>query len=192
MPTVWVFVCLVLAGLLALAFLIGPLMGLVVIREQGVGIVAKRFAGRSLPPGRLIAVNGEAGLQADTLSPGYHLGYWPWMYRVSKVPMVVVPQGEIALVVASDGAAIPPGRILARLGLRPFPERAPVPHERRREGPSARHPHHRHLPHQHGRFRGDHGRERRRSRDDSAAARGLLVGAGQGGSGDDARWRSHH
>jgi uncharacterized membrane protein YqiK len=115
MPTVWVVVCLVLAGLVAFAMLIGPLTGLVVIRAQEVGIVAKRFARHSLPPGRLIAVNGEAGLQADTLSPGFHLGYWPWMYRVTKVPMVVVPQGEIALVVASDGAAIPPGRILARL-----------------------------------------------------------------------------
>jgi uncharacterized membrane protein YqiK len=114
MPTVWVFVCLVLMGLLALALLIGPVTGLVVVREQEVGIVAKRF-GRSLPAGRLIAVNGEAGLQADTLSPGYHLGYWPWMYRVTRVPMLVVPQGEIALVVANDGGAIPPGRILARL-----------------------------------------------------------------------------
>jgi uncharacterized membrane protein YqiK len=113
MPTVWVFVCLVLMGLVALALLIGPVTGLVVVREQEVGVVAKRF-GRSLPPGRLIAVHGEAGLQADTLSPGYHIGYWPWMYRVTKVPMLAVPQGEIALVVANDGGAIPPGRILAR------------------------------------------------------------------------------
>ena len=128
MPTVWVVVCLTVAGFIALALLIPPLTGLVVIREQEVGVVAKRFARLSLPPGRLIALNGEAGYQADTLAPGCHFGYWPWQYRVIKVPVTVVPQGEIALVVAADGAAIParahPG---ARRRVRQLPGRAQLP-----------------------------------------------------------------
>lgn len=66
-------------------------------------------------PGRFIALNGEAGLQADTLAPGLHFGYWPWQYRVIKVPITIVPQGEIALVLAADGAAIPSERILGRV-----------------------------------------------------------------------------
>jgi uncharacterized membrane protein YqiK len=114
MSTTWVVVCLTCAVPLVLALLAKPLFGLVIVREQEVGIVAKRFARRSLPPGHLIALHGEAGLQADTLAPGYYLGYWPWMYRVTRVPVIVVAQGEIALVVANDGAAIPPGRILGR------------------------------------------------------------------------------
>jgi hypothetical protein len=47
--------------------------GLVVIGEREVGIVVKKFTiGRKgLPAGSLIALNGEAGLQADTLAPGW-------------------------------------------------------------------------------------------------------------------------
>ncbi|MGI2902440.1 SPFH domain-containing protein [Tolypothrix sp. VBCCA 56010] len=91
--------------------------GLVVIGEREVGIVIKKFdiSGRKLPAGRLIALNGEAGLQADTLAPGWHWGYLPWQYSVKKEPVVVVPQGEIALIVAADGAPIPPERILGKI-----------------------------------------------------------------------------
>jgi uncharacterized membrane protein YqiK len=91
------------------------LSSFVLIRERQAGIVVKRFAGKSLQPGRLIALGGEAGLQADTLAPGVHFGYWPWQYRVIKVPVTVVPQGEIALVLAADGGSIPSERILGRV-----------------------------------------------------------------------------
>lgn len=90
-------------------------LGLVIVREREVGVVVKTWSRRDLPSGRLIALDGEAGLQADTLPPGIHLRYWRWAYRVTHVPVIVVPQGEIALVVASDGAPIPAGRILARI-----------------------------------------------------------------------------
>jgi uncharacterized membrane protein YqiK len=91
--------------------------GLVVIGEREVGVVVKKFtlSGKGLPPGRLIALNGEAGLQADTLAPGWHWGYWPWQYAVKKEPVVVVPQGQIALIVAADGASNPPERILGKI-----------------------------------------------------------------------------
>ncbi|HEY9877309.1 MAG TPA: flotillin family protein [Leptolyngbyaceae cyanobacterium] len=89
--------------------------GLVIIGEQEVGIIAKKFAARSLPPGRLVALNGEAGFQADTLAPGWHWGFWPWQYSIRKERMVVIPQGEIALLVANDGASNPPERILGKV-----------------------------------------------------------------------------
>ncbi|MBD2387857.1 SPFH domain-containing protein [Cylindrospermum sp. FACHB-282] len=91
--------------------------GLVVISEREVGIVVRKFtlSGRGLPAGRLIALDGEAGLQADTLAPGWHWGYWPWQYSVRKESVVVVPQGEIALIVAADGASNPPERILGKI-----------------------------------------------------------------------------
>ena len=88
--------------------------GFVLIRERQVGIVIKRFATKSLPPGHLLALEGEAGYQADTLAPGLHFGYWPWQYRIIKVPVTVVEQGEIALVMAADGVAMPSEHILGK------------------------------------------------------------------------------
>ena len=58
---------------------------------------------------------GSQPCQADTLAPGLHLGYWRWQYRIIKVPVTVVPQGEIALVLAADGIAIPAERILGKI-----------------------------------------------------------------------------
>lgn len=104
-------------AVLILLFLpkIGWIAGLIVIGEREVGIVTKKFSSKSLPAGRLIALSGEAGLQADTLPPGWHFGYFPWQYSVHKASVVVIPQDEIGLIVANDGAAIPPERILGHV-----------------------------------------------------------------------------
>jgi len=101
--------------LIILFFIVINVLGIVHIGEQQVGVVIKRFARTSLPPGELIALHGEAGYQADTLPPGLHFGFWIWQYQVQRVSMVVVPQGELALIVARTGAAIPPERILGRV-----------------------------------------------------------------------------
>jgi uncharacterized membrane protein YqiK len=108
----WLWLTVLAVGALSVIL---PLSGLVIIGERQVGIIAKKFALRALKPGQLIALNGEAGYQADTLAPGWHLGYWFWKYSVVRVPVVVVPQGEIALVLAADGASIPSERILGKV-----------------------------------------------------------------------------
>jgi uncharacterized membrane protein YqiK len=106
----------VLGFVLVFLLSIGPLvLGSVFIRERQVGIVVKKFGSRSLLPGRLVALEGEAGYQAETLPPGLHFGYFRWQYRIIKMPVTIVPQGEIALVVAADGAAIPAERILGKV-----------------------------------------------------------------------------
>jgi uncharacterized membrane protein YqiK len=109
--TVLVVLLSVVFGLSALYWL----LGLVLIDARQVGIVVKRFAATSLPPGRLIALNGEAGYQADTLAPGLHFGYWRWQYQVFKAPVTEVSPGEIALVVSADGAPIRAERILGQV-----------------------------------------------------------------------------
>jgi uncharacterized membrane protein YqiK len=96
------------AGLL----LISLLFGVVVINEQESGLVVRRY-GRALPAGRIIATEGEAGYQAQMLPPGWHFPLWSWKFKVRKVPLVEVMPGQIALVVAKDGAAIPAERVLA-------------------------------------------------------------------------------
>jgi uncharacterized membrane protein YqiK len=103
-----VIVVLIVVGIFSL-------FGLVIISERQVGIVIKRFSSRSLPPDRLIALNGEAGYQAETLAPGIHLWKFPWMFNIRKVPVTVIPQGEIGLIVAADGASIPQERILGKV-----------------------------------------------------------------------------
>jgi uncharacterized membrane protein YqiK len=98
------------------ALLLSPaLLGMVLISERQVGIVVKKLATRTLPPGRLIALHGEAGYQAEILAPGLHLFKWFFLYSIRKVPLTIIPQGEIGLVVAADGALIPPERILGRV-----------------------------------------------------------------------------
>ncbi|MEY2428605.1 MAG: hypothetical protein QOJ40_1490, partial [Verrucomicrobiota bacterium] len=101
--------------LTVLAWLTPTLSGMVFIRERQVGVVVKKFGSRSLAPGRLVALAGESGYQADILPPGLHAGYFRWQYRILKMPVTVVPQGEIALVIAADGAAIPAERILGKV-----------------------------------------------------------------------------
>src|SRR5689334_5856413 len=95
-----------LVFLLVLAWLFPIVSRMVYIRERQVGVAVKKFGARSLPPDRLVALAGEAGYQADTLAPGIHFGLFRWQYRILKVPVMIVPQGEVALVLAADGAAI--------------------------------------------------------------------------------------
>jgi uncharacterized membrane protein YqiK len=89
------------------------ILGLVIIGESQVGIVIKKFSSKQLKEGKLIALNGEAGYQADTLGPGYHLGFFPWQYTVERRKMVEIQAGQIGLILASDGEPIPQNRILA-------------------------------------------------------------------------------
>ncbi|MCB9077310.1 MAG: flotillin family protein [Anaerolineaceae bacterium] len=110
---------IIVVGLLIVALVViipfaSRVAGLVTIKENQVGIVVRKF-GKSLPPGKLIALNNEAGYQADTLPPGWHFGYWLIKYKVERMPVVVVPPGQIALVVAADGTSIPSARILGKI-----------------------------------------------------------------------------
>ena len=94
---------------------IGWILGLIVVGEKEVGIVVKKFSRHNLPAGQLVALNGESGYQADVLSPGWHFSYFPWQYNVRREALIMIPQGEIGLVVANDGASIPPERILGKV-----------------------------------------------------------------------------
>jgi uncharacterized membrane protein YqiK len=98
---------------IVIALLAIDVIGLRIIDEQHSGLVIKRF-GKPLPDGRIIATDGEAGYQARMLSPGWHLGWWRWRYKIVKVPVTIVGPGEIALVVAADGKPIPSERVLGK------------------------------------------------------------------------------
>jgi uncharacterized membrane protein YqiK len=105
--------------LLALTYkLLLRLLGMVIIPNNGAGLVNKKFGlggkNTTLPDGKIIALAGEAGLQADTLAPGLHFWLWPWQYSVSVVPFVTIKEGQIGVVEARDGVPLSDGRVLAR------------------------------------------------------------------------------
>lgn len=91
--------------------------GLVIVPEDKIGLVTKKFVlfgKQTLPEGRIIAINGEAGFQGQTLAPGVYFGKWIWQYSINFQPFTVIPTGKIGLLLAKDGAELETGRILAR------------------------------------------------------------------------------
>ncbi|MEM7756410.1 MAG: SPFH domain-containing protein, partial [Planctomycetota bacterium] len=95
----------------ALAFV--PLSSLVYVDADRVGVVKKNALGESLPQGRIIALDGQMGVQAEILPPGWHLWYWPVIYEVSTVPLTDVPADKVGLVEARDGQPLDPGQLFA-------------------------------------------------------------------------------
>lgn len=93
-------------------------LGIIIVPDDSIGTVTKKFvvfgANSNLPDGQIVALQGEAGYQADSLAPGLHMGLWPWQYTIDLVKFIVVPQGKIGVVQACDGRPLPSGRIVAR------------------------------------------------------------------------------
>jgi uncharacterized membrane protein YqiK len=91
---------------------------MVIIPEDKIGLVTKKFvlfgSNKSLPDGKIIALNGEPGFQAQTLAPGLYWGYWVWQYSIDQAGLTVIPRGKIGLISARDGNQLPTGAILAR------------------------------------------------------------------------------
>jgi uncharacterized membrane protein YqiK len=108
-----------LIGWAALALFIAALVAVFAcirfIPNNRVGIVEKLWGPRSLDGGHLIALNGEAGYQADLLRGGIHFGYWRWQYRIHQVALVTIPQGKIGYVYARDGEPLQPAQTLGRV-----------------------------------------------------------------------------
>lgn len=74
------------------------------IPNNAVGVVEKLWSlSGSVSEGRIIALSGEAGYQADLLRGGVHLGYWRSQFAVHVARLVTIPQGKIGYVYARDG-----------------------------------------------------------------------------------------
>ncbi|HEX5105231.1 MAG TPA: SPFH domain-containing protein [Pirellulaceae bacterium] len=85
------------------------------IPNNYVGVVEKLWSAKgSVPEGHILALDDEAGFQADLLRGGIHFGYWRWQYRVHRCPLVTVPQGKIGYVYSRDGQPLPPNQTLGR------------------------------------------------------------------------------
>ena len=98
-------------------FILRVFFGLVIVPEDRIGLVTKKFVligKQELPEGRIVATEGEAGFQAQTLPPGVYFWKWIWQYEITFQPFTIIPTGQIGLVLAKDGAELETGRVLGR------------------------------------------------------------------------------
>ena len=114
--TYW-WVLIPIATVIMYKWVLRVLFGMIIVPENRIGLVTKKFiifGNKSLPAGRIIASDGEAGYQIDPLSPGLHWGLWIWQYQVTLQEFTIIPKGKIGLISAKDGNQLPTGQILAR------------------------------------------------------------------------------
>ena len=105
---------LVFVGFVALiVFLVIVRRIFVNVGAREIAIKERRYFGRRMPPGRVVATEGEVGIQADVLKPGLHLIKWPFEKVVHKVPLIEIGSDELGLIEAVDGDPMPAGRIYA-------------------------------------------------------------------------------
>lgn len=114
----WSWVAIPILMVVFYKFILRVFFGMIIIPEDKIGLVTKKFvlwgANKSLPDGKIIALNNEPGFQADTLAPGLYWGYWIWQYEINQAPLMIIPKGKLGLISAKDGVQLPKGAILAR------------------------------------------------------------------------------
>jgi len=102
-------VAAVVVGLLILAY-----YSIVIVTGSEMAVMERRWFGKKMPQGRVVAMGNEVGIQARTLGPGLHF-LIPFIYVARKYPFIEIKDGEIGIIEAIDGNPIPPGRIFAQV-----------------------------------------------------------------------------
>src|SRR6185436_2189270 len=101
------------AFVVLIAFLIIVNRIFVNVGAREIAIKERRYLGAKMPPGRVVATEGEVGIQADVLKPGLHLIKFPFERIVRKVPLIEIGADELGIIEAMDGEPMSPGRIFA-------------------------------------------------------------------------------
>ncbi|MCA1613665.1 MAG: hypothetical protein LC800_05805 [Acidobacteria bacterium] len=104
---------LILAAIVAIILLVILTRLFVNVSATEIAIKERRYFGAKMPPGRVVATEGEVGIQADVLKPGLHLIKWPFERVVRKVPLIEIGADEMGVIEAVDGEPMPPGGIFA-------------------------------------------------------------------------------
>src|ERR1043166_2178540 len=73
------------------------------VGAREIAIKERRYVGAKMPPGRVVATEGEIGIQADVLKPGLHFIKYPFEKVVRKVPLIEIGADELGVVEAIDG-----------------------------------------------------------------------------------------
>jgi uncharacterized membrane protein YqiK len=83
------------------------------VGAREIAIKERRYRGAKMPPGRVVATEGEVGIQADVLKPGLHWIRFPFEKVVRKVPLIEIGSDELGIIEAVDGEPMQTGRIFA-------------------------------------------------------------------------------
>lgn len=83
------------------------------VGAREIAIKERRYLGAKMPPGRVVATEGEVGIQADVLKPGLHLIKFPFEKVVRKVPLIEIGADELGIIEAVDGEPMATGSIFA-------------------------------------------------------------------------------
>lgn len=101
-------------GLAAIGLYLLASSSFVSIDANAVGHLKRIYAFKELPPGRIVAVSGEKGPQAEILGPGFHfIPFVRVLYDVETYPVVTVPEGYYGQLTALDGKPMPDGMFIA-------------------------------------------------------------------------------
>jgi uncharacterized membrane protein YqiK len=84
----------------------------VVVGGNEIALIERRWFGKKMPQGRVVALGNEVGIQARTLGPGLHF-LIPFIYQASKSVFTEILDNQIGLIESVDGQSIPAGRIFA-------------------------------------------------------------------------------
>src|SRR5919205_62968 len=104
---------LVLGGIALIILLVILRKFFVNVGAREIAIKERRYFGAKMPPGRVVATEGEVGIQADVLKPGLHFIKWPVERVFRSVSLVEIGADELGIVEAIDGEPMPPGRVFA-------------------------------------------------------------------------------
>ncbi len=105
----------ILKGSLVIFALIGFLSrSFVIVDGNEIGALKRIYLGDNLPSGRIIALDGQKGPQAEILGPGFHLKLFVRvLYDVEYFPVQEIPEGQYGLILTTDGRSIDEGDYLA-------------------------------------------------------------------------------
>ncbi|MDJ0832093.1 MAG: SPFH domain-containing protein [Gammaproteobacteria bacterium] len=94
-------------GILSRSFLI--------VGGDEIATLNRIYLGDDLPPGKIIALDGQKGPQAQIIGPGFHLmPIVRIIYDINFHPVQEIPEGHYGLLVTKDGAPLDEGSFIAR------------------------------------------------------------------------------
>ena len=104
-----------LGAFIALLVTLGLFWALGCVRYIGnnrIAVVEKLWSSSGSIKSGIIALNHEAGYQAEVLRGGFHF-FAPLQYRIHVAPLVTIPQGCIGYIFARGGEPLQPDQTLA-------------------------------------------------------------------------------